>query len=344
MNISLTEVPHIIHIAASLPSEQAELLIEVLRENVGRFAWSYQDMLGLDPKLVVHHLAVDPGAKPVKQKLQKMHPKVALLVKAELEKLLEAKIIRPIDYSEWISNMVPVTKPSGDIRICTDFRDLNRACPKDDFPLPNIDMIVDLTAGHELLSLMDGFSGYNQIRIAAEDQHKTAFTTPWGTFCYNMIPFGLKNAGATYQRAMTVIFHDLIHKILEDYVDDILVKSLDAMDHLSHLEQVFDRLAKYRLVLNPKKCVFGVTSGKLLGFIVSRRGIEIDPKKVKAIIDMAPPRTLKHLRSLQGKLQSVRRFISQLADKCQPFTHLLKKDRNFKWDPACQRNFELIKK
>ena len=109
---------------------------------------------------------------------------------------------------------------------------------------------------------------------------------------------------------MTTIFHDLIHKILEDYVDDILVKSHDLMDHLSDLETVFDRLAKYHLMLNPKKCVFGVTSGKLLGFIVSRRGIEIDPQKVKAIMDMPPPKTLKQLHTLQGKLQSVRRFIS----------------------------------
>ena len=151
-----------------------------------------------------------------------------------------------------------------------------------------------------------------------------------------MMPFGLKNAGATYQRAMIAIFHDLIHKILEDYVDDILVKSHDLMDHLANLEKVFDRLAKYHLMLNPKKCVFGVTSGKLLGFIVSRRGIEIDPQKVKAIMDMPPPKTLKQLHTLQGKLQSVRRFISQLADKCQPFTHLLKKDQIFKWDLICQ--------
>ena len=140
-----------------------------------------------------------------------------------------------------------------------------------------------------------------------------------------MMPFGLKNAGATYQRAMTSIFHDL-HKILEDYVDDILVKSHDLIDHLADLEKVFDRLAKYHLMLNPKKCVFGVTSGKLLGFIMSRHGIEIDPQKVKAIMDMLPPKTLKQLHIVQGKLQFVRRLISQLADKCQPFTHLLKKD------------------
>ena len=119
-----------------------------------------------------------------------MHPNVALLVKKELKKILEAKIIHPIDYFEWIPNMLPITKPSSDIKICTDFRDLNKACPKDDFPLPNIDMIVDLTIGHELLSLMDGFSRYNQIHIVEEDQHKTTFTTPWDTFCYNMMPLG----------------------------------------------------------------------------------------------------------------------------------------------------------
>lgn len=106
---------------------------------------------------------------------------------------------------------------------------------------------------------MDGFLGYNQIQIAEVDQHKIAFATPWGTFYYNMMSFGLKNTGTTYQWAMTVIFHDLIHKNLEDYVDDILIKSLNALDHLSHLEEVFDQLTKYHLMLKPKKCIFDVT-------------------------------------------------------------------------------------
>ena len=120
-------------------------------------------MLGLVPKLVVHHIVVDPKIKPIWQKICKMHPNVALLVNKELENMLDEKVIHPIDYLEWISNMILVTKPSSDIRICTNFRDLNKACPKDDFPMSNIDMIVDLTAGHEILSLMDEFSGYNQI-------------------------------------------------------------------------------------------------------------------------------------------------------------------------------------
>jgi len=195
----------------------------------------------------MHHLSLAPGAKPVKQKLRKMHPHVALMVKEELKKLLDVGFIRPIDYLEWVLNIVLVAKIDGRVRICNDFRDLNKACPKDDFPLPNIDMIVNLTAGHTMLSLMDGFSGYNQIKITPEDQHKTAFTCPWGTYCWCVMPFGLKTAGATYQRAMTTIFHDMMHTIMEDYVDDILAKSLTREGHLAVLDKIFNRLEQFNV-------------------------------------------------------------------------------------------------
>lgn len=199
----------------------------------------------LDPNLVMHHLSLPLGIKLVKQKLRKMHPQIALLFKVELQKLLDVGFIRPMDYAEWISNLVPVSKLDGNVGIYTDFRDLNKACPKDDFPLPNIDIIVDLIGGHEILSLMDGFLGYNQIKIAPEDQIKTAFTCPWGTFCLNVMPFGLKNVGATYQRAMTTIFHDMMHTYLEDYVDDLLGKSYTREGHLEILDKIFTQLEKY---------------------------------------------------------------------------------------------------
>lgn len=139
-------------------------------------------MLGLDPTLVAHHFIVFPRAKSVKQKLCKMHPQIALLVKLELHKFLDVRFIKPIDYPKWVSNLVPVLKPTGGIRICTDFRDLNKTFPKDDSPFPNIKMIVDLTVGHEMVSFMDDFSGYNQIKIARDNQHKTTFTYPWELF------------------------------------------------------------------------------------------------------------------------------------------------------------------
>ena len=198
--------------------------------------------------------------------------------------------------------------------------------------------------GHAMFSFMNGYSGYNQIKLAARDQSKTSFTTPWGTFCYTVMPFGLKNAGATYQRAMAAIFHDQMHKTMDAYVDDILVKSKEEEDHINALSQVFKRLILYKLRLNPQKCVFGVESGKLLGFLVSKKGIEMDLAKVKAIIDISPPTTLKELHSLQGRMQSIRRFISNLAMRCEPFNHLLRKGVKFEWGPECQQSFDRIKK
>ena len=153
-----------------------------------------------------------------------------------------------------------------------------------------------------MLSFIDGFSGYNQIRLAEEDQDKTSFTMPWGTYCYVVMPFGLKNAGATYQRAMMAIFHDMIHIDMEVYVDDILVKSRTRSEHPQALAKILQRSREHNLKMNPKKCVFGVSSGKLLGFIVSKRGIEIDPNKAKAIAEMPPPKNLKELRGLIGRL------------------------------------------
>ena len=173
------------------------------------------------------------------------------MVKKEIEKLLEVKFIRPIDYSEWMENVVLVKKPTGEIRVCIDFRALNKACPKDDFLLPNIDMIIDSLAGYEMLSFMDGFSGYNQIKIKESDQHKIAFKTPWGKVCYKVMPFVLKNARATYQRAMTAMFHDFIHKTVEVYVDDILVKSKKKEDHMNDIKVAFDRMRQYKLRIKP---------------------------------------------------------------------------------------------
>lgn len=266
--------------------------------------------MGLDPNIIIHHLSINLKIKPVKQKLQKMHPHVALLVKAELKKLLDVGFVRANDYAEWISNIVPISKPDKSIRVCIDFRDLNKACPKDNFSLPNIDIIVDLTTGHEILSLMDRFSHYNQIKITPEDQEKTAFTCPLGTYCWNIMPFGLNNVGATYQRAMTTIFHDMMHTIMEDYVDDILAKSRTRKIHLQVLDKIFTKMEKYNVRLNPKKCAFGVTSQKLLGCIISTKGIEVDLEKVKAIMEMPSRKKISQLRSLQGQLQYIRRFIS----------------------------------
>uniref|UniRef100_A0A2N9F9V0 Uncharacterized protein n=1 Tax=Fagus sylvatica TaxID=28930 RepID=A0A2N9F9V0_FAGSY len=259
-------------------------------------------MPGLDTDIVVHKIPLKPECKPVKQALRRMKPEVILKIKEEVEKQLKAGFLSTVTYSDWVANIVPVPKKDGKVRMCVDYRDLNRASPKDNFPLPHIDTLVDNTATNVVFSFMDGFSGYNQIKMAEEDKSKTAFITHWGTFVYDVMPFGLKNAGATYQRAMVTLFHDMIHHEIEVYVDDMIAKSRTAQDHLTDLRKLFQRLKKYQLRLNPNKCAFGVTSGKLLGFIVSGRGIEIDPAKVQAIRSMPAPKTEKEIRSFLGRI------------------------------------------
>ena len=224
-----------------------------------------------------------------------------------------------------------------------DFRNLNKASPKDDFPLPHIDMLVDSTAGHAMLSFMNGFSGYNQIMMAPEDREKTSFITEWGTYCNRVMPFGLKNAGATYQRAATTLFHDMMHRDVEVYVDDMIVKSRDRADHWAALERFFQRIRCFRLRLNPKKCTFGVTSGKLLGYMISERGIEVDPDKIRAILDMSPPQTETEIRGFLGRLQYISRFIVRLTDTCEPIFRLLRKKQPKVWDDQCTQAFERIK-
>ena len=181
---------------------------------------------------------------------------------------------------DWLANVVMVKKANGKWRICIDFTDLNRACPKDSYPLPQIDTLADSTVRHQLLSFMDAFSGYNQIKMEEVNQEMTSFVTTQGLFCYKLMPFGLKNAEETYQRLMNKMFAHQIGRNVQVYVDDMLMKSLREYNHLSDLQETFDTLRAYNMKLNLNKCVFEVTAGKFLGFMVSQRGIEVNPEKM----------------------------------------------------------------
>ncbi|XP_073120324.1 uncharacterized protein [Henckelia pumila] len=343
INLGDDDNPRPIYLSALLSINEEEAYIELLQEFRDIFAWSYKEMPGLDPNVVVHHLAVKKGSRPIKQAQRRFRPELIPPIKTEINKLIEVGFIREVKYPTWISNIVPVKKKNGQIRVCVDFRDLNNACPKDDFPLPITELMIDATMGHEALSFMDGSSGYNQVRMAPEDEELTAFRTPKGIYCYKVMPFGLKNAGATYQRAMQNIFDDMLHKNVECYVDDVVVKSKQRNNHLEDLRRIFERVRKYQLKMNPLKCAFGVTSGKFLGFIVRHRGIEIEQAKIDAILKMPGPRNIHELKSLQGKLAYIRRFISNLAGRCQPFSLLMKKGVPFKWDESCENAFKSIK-
>jgi hypothetical protein len=204
------------------------------------FAWNYKEMPELDPRVATHKLVIDPQFRPVKQPSRPLRPEFQDQVIAEVDKLIKAGFIKEIQYPWWLANIVPVEKKNGQIRVCVDFRDLNRACPKDDFPLPITELVVDATTGFAALSFMDGSSGYNQIKMDPHDAYDTAFRTPKGNFYYMVMPFGLKNAGATYQRAMQHILDDLIHHSVECYVDDMVVKSKERKDHKDDLRVVFE--------------------------------------------------------------------------------------------------------
>uniref|UniRef100_A0A2N9FW18 Uncharacterized protein n=1 Tax=Fagus sylvatica TaxID=28930 RepID=A0A2N9FW18_FAGSY len=283
-----------------------------------------------------------PSIRPIKQKRRVFAPDRNQAISDEVEKLLTAGFIREVFYPDWLANVVMVKKANGKWRMCVDFTDINKACPKDSFPLPRIDQLVDSTAGHRLLTFMDAFSGYNQIMMDESDQEKTSFITSKGLFCYRVMPFGLKNAGATYQRLMNKMFHHQIGRNMEVYVDDMLVKTKDDMKHLEDLKETFETLRQYRMKLNPSKCVFGVSSGKFLGFMVSQRGIEANPDKIKAVLEMTPPRSTKEVQSLTGRVAALNRFVSRATDKCLPFFKTLRKA--FVWTDECQESFEELKR
>ena len=226
-------------------------------------------MLGISPRVIEHKLNVNPEKKPVQQKLRVFAPKRNQAIMNEINKLLSASFIREMYYPEWLANVDLVKKANGKWRMFVDFTDLNKACPKDSFPLPRINQLVDSIAGHKLLTFMDAFWGYNQIKMVEEDQEKTTFITSQGLYYYKVMSFGLKNARATYQRLVNKMFSKQIGRNMEVYVDDMLVKSTEELTHLDDLKETFVTLRQYQMKSNPSKCAFGVASWKFLGFMVS---------------------------------------------------------------------------
>uniref|UniRef100_A0A2N9G172 Integrase catalytic domain-containing protein n=1 Tax=Fagus sylvatica TaxID=28930 RepID=A0A2N9G172_FAGSY len=299
-----------IRIRTTMPERIRDSIVQFLRENADVFAWTHEDIPDISTDVMVHKLNVNPSIRLVKQKRQVCALERNAAVMEEVDKLLTAGFIREVYYPE---------------------------C----YPLLRIDQLVNSTAGHKLLSFMDAFSGYNQIRMEEEDQEKTAFITSRGLFCYKAMPFGLKNAGATYQRLVNKMFHNQIGRKVEVYVDNMLIKSKENEDHLADLKETFQSLRAYNMKLNPRKYAFDVSFGKFLEFMVSQRGIEANLDKIKAILEMSPPKTVKEIQSLMGKAAALNRFISRSTDKCLPFFKILKKA--FQWTEECQRAFEELK-
>ncbi|KAA3487232.1 RNA-directed DNA polymerase (Reverse transcriptase), Ribonuclease H-like protein [Gossypium australe] len=243
-------------------------------------------MPSLSTDIVLHWLPIREEYKLVQQKLRKMRPDILLKIKEEVKKTIR----------RWF----PTSERWESTNVCR-LQGFNKASPKDNFSLPYIDTLVDNTAGYSLFSFIDGFSGYNQIKMHPKDMEKTTFVTMWGTFCNKVMSFRLKNAGATYQRAMVTLFHDMMHKGIEVYVNDMITKSLTKKEHVQVLRKLFLRLRKFQLKLNLAKCTFRAMSGKLLGFVVREKGIKIYLDKVRVIQELPSLRTQKEVRDFLGR-------------------------------------------
>jgi ribonuclease HI len=263
--------------------------------------------------------------------------------KAEVHRLLEANFIEPVAYPMWLANVVMVQKKSGKWQMCIDFTNLNKACPKDNFPLPRIDKIVDSAAGCEVMSLLDCFSGYHQIYMKEEDKASTSFITPFGTYCFIRMPEGLKNAGSTFSRFTKTVLESQVGRNIFTYVDDIVVASKNKEDHLVDLAETFANMRDARLHLNPEKCVFDVRQGKILGYLVSHRGIEANPTKIQAIINMMPLQSARDVQRLTGRLAALNRFISKSAERSLPFLKTLHGAKEFAWGPEQATAFASLK-
>jgi hypothetical protein len=324
---------------SQLSDEQEKTLLRFLFNNKDVFAWSANDLCGVNRDVIEHSLNVDPSFRPRKQRLRKISDDKAEGAQNKMKRLLSAGVIRGVKYPEWLANIVMVKKANGKWRMCIDFTVLNKPCPKDEFPLPRIDNLVDAAASSELMSLLDCYSGYHQICMKKEDEPKTSFITPSGTYCYLWMPEGLKNARGSFSRMTARVLHSQIGRNVLAYVDDIIVKSMKQENHIANLQETFANFRQAGLKLNLEKCVFGVKKGKFLGY----KGIEANPRKIEAILRMEPPSRKKGAQRLAGRLASLNRFISRSAEKNLPFFEILKSAEVFQWGMAQQKAFEELK-
>jgi hypothetical protein len=331
-------------IASNLLAAQEEKLLDVLREHKEAIGWTIEDIKGISPSVVMHRIHLEEDAKPSREPQRRLNQAMQEVVRGEVIKLLDAGIIYPISDSRWVSpihvvpkkaGMTVVQNKEGELvptrvqlgwRVCIDYRKLNTATRKDHFPLPFIDQMVERLAGHEYYYFLDGYSGYNQVPVEPEDQRKTTFTCPFGTFAYRRMPFVLCNAPATFQRCMISIFSNMVKRFLEIFMDDFSVFGSTFEECLHHLTLVLERCKEKNLVLNWEKCHFMVKQGIVLGHVISHWGIEVDKGKVDLISNLPPSLTVKEVRSFLGHAGFYRRFIQDFSKIARPLCKLLVKE------------------
>ncbi|GJU24634.1 reverse transcriptase domain-containing protein [Tanacetum coccineum] len=349
-------------IAKDLSDDEKTALIKVLKSRKQAIAWKLSDIKGINPEFCSHKILMEDDYEPAVQHQRRVNPKIHDVIKKEVEKLLDAGLIYLILDSPWVSpvhcvpkkgGMTVVTNDDNELvptrlvtgwRVCIDYRKLNEATRKDHFPLPFMDQMLERLAGNEYYCFLDGFSGYFQIPIDPNDQEKTTFTCPYGTFAYRRMPFGLCNAPGTFQRCMMAIFHDMIEKTMEVFMDDFLVFGNSFSTCLTNLEKMLKRCEDTNLALNWEKSHFMVKEGIVLGHKISKKGIEVDKAKIDVISKLPHPTTVKGIRSFLGHAGFYRRFIKDFSKISRPMTHLLEKNTPFIFSEDCILAFQTLKK
>ncbi|CAH9100957.1 unnamed protein product [Cuscuta epithymum] len=348
-------------ISNALAQEQEERLIAVLKEYKLAIGWSIADIKGISPSTCMHRILLEDEAKAVRQPQRRLNPPMMEVVKKEVIKLLQMGIIFPISDSKWVSPTQVVPKKTGVTvienkegemvptriqngwRVCIDYRRLNSVTRKDFFPLPFIDQMLERLAGHKFYCFLDGYSGYFQIPIAPEDQEKTTFTCPFGTFAYRRMPFGLCNAPGTFQRCMMSIFSEFVEVFMEVFMDDFTIHG-DSFDTcLYHLTLVLKSCIESNLVLNSEKCHFMVEHGIVLGHVISSKGIEVDKAKIDVIQTLPYPTNVRDIRSFLGHAGFYRRFIKDFSKISSPLCKLLQKEVEFDLNDECKEAFDTLK-
>ncbi|KAL5560436.1 hypothetical protein UlMin_036647 [Ulmus minor] len=348
-------------INSSLNDLEEEKLLRVLREHRKAIGWTIDDIKGISPSICMHKILMEETYKPLVQPQRRLNPSMQEVVKKEVVKLMDAGSIYPISDSSWVSPVQVVPKKGGMTvvkndkneliptrtvtgwRVCIDYWKLNDATRKDHFPLPFIDQMLERLSGHDYYCFLDGYSGYNQIPLAPEDQEKTTFTCPYDTFAYKRMPFGLCNAPATFQRCMLSIFSDMVEKYIEVFMDDFSIFGSSFDNCLANLALVLQRCVDTNLVLNWEKCHFMVREGIVLGHRISVKGIEVDQAKIDVIKKLPPPTNVKGVRSFLGHAGFYRRFIKDFSKITKPLCELLVKDAVFDFSKECLHAFETLK-
>jgi hypothetical protein len=327
-------------IGTKVSKEKEDRLLQFLHHNQDIFAWSKSDLTGVHRSIIEHALNTDPKVRPKLQRQRPMSDDRVKFAEAKVQKLLDVRIIREVQYLVWVANVVMVPKKNGNMRMCIDFTELNKACPKDPYPLQRIDIIIDQAASCEMLSLLDCFSGYHQVWMRREDEAKTGFTTPFGIFRFVKMPEGLRNAGPTFNRMMELILGSQLSRNASAYVDNIVIMSEKETDHIGDLTETFDNMRRNGLKLNPEKCIFGIRKGHLLGCMVSKWGIQANPQKIKVLRRMQPPSSRNEVQRLTGIIASLNIFIFKAAEGSLPFFKVLRANTIFQWGAEQQQAFE----